>query len=224
VMEVLVGIPALAVGTVFPVISRAARDDAARLAYASARIVELALIGGTGLALMVVLIAPFAIEVLAGAAGAPAAGVLQIQGLALIATFLAVATGYVLLSVRRHSALLIANSAALAANIALTLALVPVAHARGAAIAAVIAESCLALGQVLLLLRAGHFRLRARSVAAVAAAGGLGALVLLIPGLSTGPGCVLRTLAGAVVYASALAAFGVLPPELRQVLPARRVT
>ena len=145
VTEVLVGIPALAVGAGFPILSRAAREDSERFKATSGPL-ELALIAGAGMVLVVVLSAPFVIRVLAGPGGAPAAPVLQIQGLALVATFVVAATGFALLSLRRHTELLIANGGALLRTWSLTLALVPLDQARGAAVAAGIAETCLALG------------------------------------------------------------------------------
>jgi O-antigen/teichoic acid export membrane protein len=218
VIEVLVGIPALAIGTAFPILTRAAGEDSDRFAHATERILELALIAGAGLMLAVVLGAPFVVDVLAGARGAPAAPVLQIQGLALVATFLAAATGYPLLSLRRHVALLIANGGALAANVVLTLVLVPIDHARGAAIAAVIAESCLAIGLLAMLLRAGRCRLRIASLAAVTIAGLAGAAPLLAAGVHP----VLRALAGLAIYTAVLALLGRLPPELAHAFERRR--
>ena len=143
---------------------------------------------------------------------------LQIQGLALLATFLSVATGYALLSLRRHTALLIANGIALAANIVLTLVLVPIDQARGAAIAAVIAESCLALGQLILLLREGILKVRIRPLVGITIAGLAGAAPLLVGGLAP----ILRTLAGLAIYAAVIGAFGLLPPELAHALQDRR--
>jgi O-antigen/teichoic acid export membrane protein len=218
VIEVLIGVPGLAIGTAFPILSRAAIEDRPRFAYATARIVELALIAGAGIVLAVVLSAPFVIRVLAGSAGAPAVPVLQIQGLALLSTFLAVASGYCLLSLRHHTALLIANGGALATNIVLTLVLVPIAQARGAAIAAVVAESCLAIVQLVLLRRAGTTRLPIKALPAVAIAAVAGASPLLVSGANA----VLRTLVGLAIYAVVLALMGRTPPELTHLLASRR--
>jgi O-antigen/teichoic acid export membrane protein len=213
VTEVLVGIPAFAVGAAFPILSHAAATDRPRFTQATERILELALMAGTAMALLVVLSAPFVIEVLAGTRGAPATPVLQIQGLALIATFLATAAAYPLLALRRHAALLIANGAALVMNVVLTLVLVPLDRARGAAIAAVIAESCLAISQLVLLVRSRQAQLPLRSVPAVALAGAAGAAPLLldIPPL-------LRTLAGSAIFIAVIAMLGLFPPELRHLL------
>lgn len=218
VTEVLIGVPALAVGAAFPILSRAARDDHERFAYATERIIELSLIAGVALMLAVVLTAPFIIDVLAGASGAPAAPVLQIQGLALVATFLSMATGYALLSTRHHTALLIANGGALLANIVLTLVLVPISQARGAATAAVIAESCLAVGQLILLMRDGNARVRLGSLPVIAIAGLAGAAPLLISGLHP----ILRAVAGLLIYAGVITVLGRLPPEIAHALDRER--
>jgi O-antigen/teichoic acid export membrane protein len=166
---------------------------------------------------VVVLSAPFVIDVLAGARGAPAAPVLQIQGLALVATFLAAAAAYPLLSLRRHAALLIANGAALVMNAALTLVLVPIDHAKGAAVAAVVAETCLAVGQVALLVRLREMRLPFRSVPAVALAGAAGITPLLLD-----IHALLRTLLGGAIFLALITIFGLFPPELRHLLRPRR--
>jgi O-antigen/teichoic acid export membrane protein len=217
VTEVLVGVPAFAIGAAFPILSHAAGADRLRFKQATERILELALLSGTALALVVVLSAPFVIEVLAGAKGAPAAPVLQIQGLALVATFVAAAAAYPLLSLRRHAALLIANGSALVMNVALTLALVPLDAARGAAIAAVIAESCLAIGQLALLQRSYQARLPLRSVPPVILAAAIGAAPLLV---NIHP--VARTLVGGALFVAVIALCGAFPPELRHLLERRR--
>lgn len=215
VTEVLVGVPAIAVGAAFPVLARAAReDDKQRFAYAARRIFELAMVAGVGVALVIVLIAPFAVRVLAGPSGAPAVPVLQIQGLSLIATFIAAASAFLLLSVHRNKSMLIASCAAFVTNLVLTCVLVPIDQAEGAAIAAVIAEACMALVQTVLLLRLGYFRLDIRSLALIVLAGAIAAAPLLIGGLAS----VAQTAVGAIIYVAALAAFRRLPPELWQIV------
>lgn len=215
VTEVLVGVPAIAVGTVFPVLARAAReDDKERFAYAARRIFELAMVAGVGVALVIVLIAPFAVDVLAGRAGAPAVPVLQIQGLSLIATFMAAASAFLLLSVRRNRSMLAASCIAFTANLVLTLVLVPIAQARGAAIAAVAAEACMALVQTVLVLRLGYVRLDVRALGLIMLAGAIAAASLLLGGVPS----LVRTAIGSAVYVAGLAAFRCLPPELWQIV------
>jgi O-antigen/teichoic acid export membrane protein len=217
VIEVLIGVPGLAIGAAFPILASAAGTDSKRFAHATERIIELAQIAGGALVLAVVLSAPFIIRVLAGPAGAPATIVLQIQALALLATFLAVATSYPLLALRRHRALLIANSIALVVNIGLTLVLVPIADARGAAIAAVVAESSVCAAQLALLLRERVAKPRLSTFPLVVLAGFAGASPLLIDGLHP----LLRTILGLAIYGLILSAFGRKPPELRHMLERR---
>ena len=214
VIEVLVGVPSFTIAAAFPILSRSAVVDRDRFAYAAGRILELATMAGALFALGTVLAAPFVIDVIAGSKGAPASPVLQIQSIALAATFITQASSYALLALRRHRELVVVNGAALIATVILTLVLVPVAHARGAAIAAVIAETLLALGQLAALLRTGRVRPRLGSLPAVAVATAAGATPLLIPGLHP----MLRWLAGCLIYLAVLTLFGRLPPELLEVI------
>lgn len=218
VTEVLIGVPALAIGAAFPILARSAQDDRGRFAYASGRIIELAVTAGAALALAVVLSAPFVIEVLAGTAGAPAAAVLQIQAIALASTFLTMAGGFVLLSMRRHGALLIANGGALLANIVLTVILVHIDEARGAAVAAVLAETALALGQLGLLIRSQIAPVRPTHLLMIVTAGIAGASPLLISGIHP----LIRTVTGLAIYAALLFVSGRFPPEIRDALRRQR--
>lgn len=215
VIEVLIAVPAIAVGAAFPILARAARDDRERFRYAVERIFEISMIFGVWVTLVVVLGAPTIIDVLAGPAGEPAVPVLRIQAIALTATFVAIAVGYPLLSLRRHRALLVANGTALVASAVLVFALVPLWEARGAAVAAVVAEACLALVQTVLLIRASpqaRPRFGAMPVVAVAAAGALA--LLAIPGMHP----VVAVAAGSAVYLATIAAGGRFPPEVRHAL------
>jgi len=133
--------------------ARAARDDAERFVSASGRIFELALLAGTWMVLCLEVGAGFAIHVIAAGKADPSIAVLRIQGLALIASFAIVACGFPVLSMRRYRAVIYSNLGALAVSAALTLALVPSLGARGAAIAAVVAETGLAIAVAIVLVR-----------------------------------------------------------------------
>ena len=159
VMEVLIGVPALLIGAAFPIVSRTARRDPARFQYATGRLFELGLLLGTLGSLCLSLGAPFVIEVLTGDPDHPAAEVLQIQSLALIAGFVASATGFPLLSMRRNRETLIANCVSLVVVIVLAFALAPSFGAIGAAIAAVTADATLAVVNAAMLTRRGGPRL-----------------------------------------------------------------
>jgi O-antigen/teichoic acid export membrane protein len=153
IVEVLLTLPALVVSSAYPILARAARDDQERYGYAMKRILDLGVIFGAWLSMNLVVGAELAVDILAGGEGGPAVPVLRIQGLALLVTSLGVATGYGLLTLRRHVPMLVANAVSIAVVVALTLLLVPGSGAQGAAIAAVVAESVLCALQLAAFLR-----------------------------------------------------------------------
>ncbi|MGA2320203.1 MAG: oligosaccharide flippase family protein [Solirubrobacteraceae bacterium] len=217
VIEVLVGVPSLIAGTAFPILAwTAAQRHEERLHYAAGRLVEGTVVLGTFLALLLALGAKPVIAVLGGAKFAPSVPVLRIQGVALIATCIAVSAGYVLLALRRHRAILIANGTALAVSVVLSLVLIPSMHAQGGAIAVVLAEFTLAAMQVLMLVRARPrlFEVLLRRPIAIVAMGALASAVALIPG----PPPVATAAMGALVFIALLALTGFLPPEIRELL------
>lgn len=212
ILEVLLPVPSVVVGAVFPILARAARDDPERLGYATRRIFEVAVIGGCGLVLVLELGAPAIVQVLAGGAADPAIEVLRLQAPALAATFVAVGCGFPLLSLRRHRALLVANLVALVASVSLCFALIPSEGARGGAVATTVAEIALAVVTLALLVRASPGRsLGLGILAPVALAVGLGALLALAPLPSAA-----QAIAGGLVYLGVLAALGRIPVELRE--------
>jgi O-antigen/teichoic acid export membrane protein len=217
VIQILIAIPALAIGASFPILSHSAQSDSERFRYAAGRVLELALIAAAPLVLAVVLGAPFIIAVLKDHA-APAIPVLRIQALILLANFVSTASAFLLLSVRKHFALLVGNLTGLAVNIALSLLLIPSLHAQGAAISGVIAESCLAIGQLLFALRDPRVRLRLSTLGVVAVAGAAGIAPLFIPDLFS----VVKAIIGVAVYCAVIAALGRLPEELVHLWPFRR--
>jgi O-antigen/teichoic acid export membrane protein len=215
IVEILISLPPLVIGVAYPIVTRAARDDPSRFAYVTGRMFELSVIVGVWVALMVELGAPFVIDVLGGHAASPAISILRIQGLAVMATFVAVACGFPLLSLRRYSAVLIANALGLVATLAISLSLVPSLQGRGAAIATVAAEVTLAVATIVALMRARpslRLPLGAVPVALLAGAAGvgLGRLVTVHP--------VLEVLLGTAAYGIVLALLGRFPPEIGHAL------
>jgi len=104
------------------------------------------------------------------------------------------------------------------ALVALTLALAPSLGARGAAIAALVAELGLAISQAVMLKRASpNVELRASTAAIVvgigAAAAALGIVLPIHP--------LLAVLVASVVYFALLRLFGRFPPEVREILSSR---
>jgi O-antigen/teichoic acid export membrane protein len=218
ITEVLVGIPNLVVAAAFPILARAEREDSVRFEFTSGRIFELALVAGTLLVMCLEVGAGFAIHVIAGTKADPSIAVLRIQGLALIASFVAVACGYPLLMLRRFREVLLSNLIAVLLSAILTLSLAPPYGARGTAVAALVAEIGLAVSQVVMLRRAAPgVSMRLTTVVAVALAGGAGAAVGLV--LPVHP--LLGVGAASIVYVGVLRLLGRLPPEAGELLGAR---
>jgi O-antigen/teichoic acid export membrane protein len=209
IFTVLALIPLILVSTAFPVLARAAHTDRERLQYAVQRLVDIAFILGTWIALATGLGASIAIEIVAGAEFKPAVAVLQIQSVALLSGFLAVTGALALVSLHRHRALLLGNLAGLAAIIVLAAILVPDYGAKGAAVAMVIADSGLVLlyGASLFGSRVVHYDPELLPRVAVAA---LLSLALILTPLRGIPLVVASTL----VYWAVLALLRGLPGEV----------
>jgi O-antigen/teichoic acid export membrane protein len=220
VISVVIAIPSLTVGSTLPVISRAARDDRERLGYVLERLMEVTLIVGAGMALGLALGAGFVVHVLSGGKGT-AVTVLEIESVAVLTQFVGSSWQYGLLALHRHRALLVISAAGLAASVILSLILIPLLQARGAAIAFSAAELLVA-GLSLLFLRAarGDLRFSLRVPARVAAATLLGLAMALVPGLSS----LTRAIVALVLYAGVLILSRAIPAELIQALPGRAPT
>ncbi|HEV2923480.1 MAG TPA: oligosaccharide flippase family protein [Solirubrobacteraceae bacterium] len=219
VISVLIAIPALTVGATLPILARAARDDRERLAYVLQRLVEVTMIVGVGLGLGLALGAEFVVRVLARGHVEPAIVVLQIQSLAIVTQFVGASWQYGLLALHRHRSALIVSATGLVVSVCLTVALVPVLEAKGAAVAFAAAELAVAASSFLLLRAASpdlRFSMRVPSRVVLAAL--LAGSVALIPGLSS----LAAALIAVVIYLAALAVLRAIPDELRHALLARR--
>jgi O-antigen/teichoic acid export membrane protein len=144
IVEVLATLPWMIISASFPIFARAARDDLARLRYGLQRLFEVAVLLGVWMSLCVIVGAPLGIKVVAGKSYLPSVGVLEIQGLAVITTFLVATFGFALLSLQLYRTLLWANAAAVAVATGVAVALIPGSGARGAAVAPTAAEAVLA--------------------------------------------------------------------------------
>lgn len=218
IYAVLAAIPGLLVASAFPVLARAARDDAVRLRYALQRLSDIALLLGAGAAVMTVVGAPVAIDIVAGAAYEPSVSVLRIQAGTLFAAFLVSVWSYGLLSLAAYRALLIANLIALvlAAGSALTLA--QAYGADGAALATLIGDGGLALALgVLLMWPRPDLRVDLWIVPRVLAATALAAAVLLVPGLPDAADLA----AAAIVYFATILLLRAVPHEVWDALRRR---
>ena len=178
----LSAIPALLVGSVFPIFARAARDDAARLAYAVDRVFQTSVILGVWIALGTAIGAPLAIQIITGGGSFKAAGgVLSIQALALGAMFVGAVWANVLLSLQRLRAIMYFNIAALALGAVLVAVLASLDGAVGAAIGTAATESIACLVAGIIVVRGDH-RLQPSlaSLPRVALAGACGAAPALL--------------------------------------------
>jgi len=211
IFTVLGYLPVLLVGSAFPILSRAARDDRARLGYAVQRLLEVTLILGVWTSIVTALGAGFLIRLIAGPQFGPAVPVLEIQAFALISTFLAATLSFVLLSERRHTGVLVSNAIALTVAILVALACVPSLGAKGGAIATLAGESALALTYgIALFARTPDLRISLRVVPKVAVAGAAAGSLVFVPGLAGAP---LAVVAG-VVYIVVLMLLKGVPDEL----------
>jgi O-antigen/teichoic acid export membrane protein len=212
IFTVLAGIPLLLVSTAFPVLARAAHTDRVRLQYGIQRLVDIALIVGSWMALGTIFGAGIAIDIVAGAEFEDAVPVLQIQGFAILVSFLAVTGAFALVSLRRHTALLVGNLIGLVMSIALTAVLVPAYGAEGAAYATLVGESTLAVVYgVVLFGREVHYDLDL--VPRVALAAALAAAVALTP-LED----ILLVVAASIVYWGVLFSIRGVPHEILDAL------
>ena len=219
IVDVLLIVPQLVVSAAFPIFARAARDDRERLRHGLERMLQACLLLGAGTAVLLFTGADFAIEVISLGDDEfdPAAEVLQIQGLALAASFVAAVGSYGLLSIHAHRLVLTVNLVALAVAVALLVPLTLADGARGAALATLIAEVALAAGTLVALARAkGGVQLGSARAARILIAAVIAAGVVLL-GL---PSVIAAALAGAVFTVLVLV-LGAVPAEIAEALPAR---
>lgn len=211
-------VPSVLASSALPLLARAARDDRQRLTYALLRIFEVSLILGVAAALGTLAGARFMIDVVAGPKYAAAAGVLQIQGLALIASFVLAGWSFALLSLKRHKSLLLANLAAFLVSCSSTIVLAAGHGAKGAAVATLCGESVLALGSLLALVR-GHPELRPnpRIVLKVAFATAPAVALALFANVPS----LVRTVLALGVYGVLIVLTRAVPAELLELLPTR---
>lgn len=216
VFAIVAAVPAVLVTTAFPLLSRAARDDHARLAYASQRLFDgTALLGGAAVVGCVLGAEPV-IEIVAGDQYAGSIPVLRLLGVALGITCVLATWGFTLLALHRHRAMVLANLAALTVS-AVTVSLLAASHgALGAVWGTLLGEVTLATGYVVGLSRVSGMRPRFVRVARILPAVAVSLICwwLPIPAVAT-------TVVGLLVFGVAVLAFGAVPTELRQHLPAR---
>ena len=205
-------LPALFMQVALPVLTRAARDDQGRFAYASGKLLDVTLIAG-GLAIVATVAgAPLAIHLIAGPDFDASIPVLRIQGAAFGMSFLAAYGSFVLLAQHRDRSLGWGSVAALLTTSVLTLVLGSAIGANGTALANLAGETVLAAVYGAALVRGGRApRPAGRTAPAVVLGTGLAVAVALGSGLPS----LLATVLGCAVYGALLLVSGVVPAELR---------
>jgi O-antigen/teichoic acid export membrane protein len=217
VFVVVASIAGLVVVAAFPVLARAARDDHERLAYAVQRLFEVVVILGVAAAVGVITGAKPIIAVIAGPHYAAAAGVLRIDGAALVASFLLATFGLALISLHRHRALILTNLLALSITATLTLALASTFGARGGAVATVCGEWVLSLAYMFALSR-GPDGLRPKPAVVVKVAiAAIPAFSVMLLGLPD----VAQLLVATLLYTCGIIVLKAVPRELYALLPLR---
>jgi O-antigen/teichoic acid export membrane protein len=215
VVENLLIVPGLLIGSVFPIFAHAAYADTARLAYAISRTFDAALIMGVWVSLSLAVGARLVVELLGGPSFLAAVPVLAVQGIAVAAVFVSSVWIYALLSLHLHRTILILNLALLALVSAAVAVLAPLYGAQGAAVATASVEvgSAIAGGLVLVRGRA-HLRPSLLVVPKVALAAAVGASAALIGGVPI----IGRMALSSGLYMGALLALRAFPGDLRRSL------
>jgi O-antigen/teichoic acid export membrane protein len=224
VIDILVAVPFLVVGSLLPLLSRAASNAQERLAFGFRRTFDVCVIAGTGLAVLTFAGAPLAMSILTGHNHGTPVTVLEIQSVTLLTVFLNVCFATVLIALRRHRDLIAVNLLALGFTVLAAAIAVPVAGAEGGAAAATSGEWVLLAGYVIVLHRARPDlapSLRSLRPAIVAAAIAIAASrVIDVPHL---PNLGAVAIAG-VVYVAILVVLRAVPVELTDALLRRAAT
>jgi O-antigen/teichoic acid export membrane protein len=218
VFVVIAGVPALLISVAFPLLSRAARDDRERLAYAVQRLLDTTSILGFGASLALVVGAPAIIDVMAGPGFADAAPALRIQGATLAATFILAPLGFALLSLHAHREILAANIFGLIVILAAVAALASRFGPEGAALGTVVGETTLAVAYIVTLRRRDPDVLPGpeRAIRALLAAAPCFA-ILFVDGLPSW----VAAMVALVAYGGLLVVVRAVPDELLELRPGR---
>jgi O-antigen/teichoic acid export membrane protein len=211
VIEIFLNLPVMLVGVVLPVLSVSSRDNTGRLQYVTFRLTQTMALLGVFLALILTTGARPIILVLGGKQYLNAAAVLQIQGIALITVFITAGWTTTLVGMNRTRALAISSAIAVVAVGVFGGAFIPLWHAKGAAIAAVVADVVYCGAVYFWIRRAGAARAFALSpFVRIALCTVPGILVAVLSPLPAIVNCVIAACAY-VVLAVVLGAF---PPEV----------
>jgi len=216
VFIIAAAVPGILVTSAFPLLSRAARDDAARLANVVRGMFEASLLLGGGALVVLVLGAAPIIDVIGGSDYSGAAPVLRVQALTLFVTFCLATFGFTMLALHRHRPLVLMNGLALVVMVIAVPILISIDGEVGAAWATLIGEATLLAGYVAVLaVDRPELRPRIAPVVRVLVAIAIG----LAPVLTGLPDTVEAVLGG-VLYVVAALVVGAVPPGVLEQVPA----
>jgi O-antigen/teichoic acid export membrane protein len=221
VMDVLLNVPSLLIGALFPLLARAAATDRERLRTALETTLQGALTMGALLALTVVAGAPLAVLILTGHQPHQAVDALRILGVGMGFSFIGATCQFGLLAVREHRSILLLNLAALTCNVTLTLLLAGHYGATGAAVALAVSEVLIALTSATLVRRSTGMRIAGATLARLGGVVLVGAAVAILASTAGDVAAALLTPALALATAIALRA---LPADLFAILLRRSGT
>ncbi len=209
-------VPGLLVSGALPLIARAAQNDRERLAYAMQRIFEVSLILGIAAGIGLLAGGQFVIAVVAGPSFHGAVTPLQIEGFALMLSFVVAGWGFALLSLEEYMTLLAVNAAAFIVSCGLTVLLAGSDGARGAAVAVLCGEATLLGGYVVAIARrTPELRPRLGVLPKVVLAAVPAVALAVLPTLPS----VVRLALAIAVYALLILITRAVPAEITEIIP-----
>ncbi|WP_022928935.1 oligosaccharide flippase family protein [Patulibacter americanus] len=224
VFSVIVAVAIIAVGSAYPILTRAAGDDPERFGYAGTRLYEGIVLIGLLAAVGIGVGAPAIVEILGGPEFRDAVDVARLHAAAIPGSFAVAAGSFLLLATRQHRTLLRINVGVLTVSIVLTAAMASAWGADGAAAAMVLTEYGLAAAFFVALRRGGHgvsFGQRplvSLIVAAGASIAAAAALATLVGGVAV---TAVWAAVACVVFLGVALATGGVPAEITAVVRAR---
>ncbi|MEV4419460.1 hypothetical protein AB0L40_05715 [Patulibacter sp. NPDC049589] len=224
VFSVIIAVAIIAVGSAYPVLTRAAGNDASRFGYAGTRLYEGIVLIGVLAGVGVGVASPAIIEVLGGPAFRDAVDVARLHAAAIPGSFAVAAGSFLLLATRQHKTLLWINVSILLVSIALTAVAASTWGATGSAAAMVVTEYTLAFAFFVAIRRQSSgigFGLRPllSLLTAVAAAVIVAALLSALAGGIAWS--VAWSLAACAVFTLVALSTGGVPPEIIGLVRAR---
>ncbi|MBU2595775.1 flippase [Patescibacteria group bacterium] len=140
IVDILLIIPGIFIGFVFPLLSKHFVNNRPRLLRTTQKTFDAMLVVGSYVLIVILLLAPYIINLIAGSAYTASVTPFKYLSLAVFLIFINITMPYLLIAAGKFSQLIWRNIFLLVVNIILNLILIPYLSYNGAAIATVIAE------------------------------------------------------------------------------------